>query len=1201
MELVTKVEIGNSYGFGNVLTTYYTYKNPRVHLEGKGFLGFEEIVCETPQEIITSQYSLFKANYPCYYPYLSFQEHKSVSVKLISRDYYNVTVRPLSHSKPYRFVPYITWSTHTDYLTGNAKNEFNGIDNYGNIVTKTTIHSDSFEEILQNSYLNDVSKKWTIGLPKEILKIQKSSQKEEWSQKKTFSYNSRNMPISISTFEGNLESPVNKETFLYDSFGNIITKNLWKCSQINPLSTFYTFSSDGCRLQEIKDVFNKDTKYSYDTNHRLVGVTYPSGLTSSFNYDGMGRVVKEEHNDGSSISIGYVLDNSLSRAVWRKEELGIDGSSSKTWYDIFGREVGHSINDFQGNDIISEKRYNAKGQLYSQSLPYKEYSQRQLNSMSYDEFGRLVYVIKASGGYESYTYRDNVVTSTVDGISTTRVYDRRGNLVQVRDSAGDIHYTLRPDGQPSSVETLGITTTFEYDSFGRRTSITDSSGGQRTYEYNDAGDVNKITDADGRAVVIDYDMWGRVIAEQRPEFSTEYRYNGKNQLTDVISTNETGIEYSYDSLGRLNRRKDLLPEGKYLLREFNYDQGCISTISYSNQNVFLGTESRTYANGVLKEISFGEKPVWTLVDENNLGQCTESRSGNIVKTTTYSPSGILQGKTMKSPISTCQNLLLGIDASTGNLSWRKDSQRSLTENFEYDELNRLTLYGNNTVSYDNRGNILTKDDAGFNLYYEEENRPYAVTSLSGDFNRNLVNYSNQRIVFNSFECPDTLEDGGVVTTFVYNASGERVMMANRRSDLPTRYYIENNYEEEEIGSINNYRLYLGGDAYSAPAVYISDGSNGEMYYLGRDHLGSITHITNEQGTLLYEYSYDAWGRLRDPQTQELYSVGQEPSLFLGRGYCGHEHLPWCGLINMNARLYDPAIGRFLSPDPYIQDPGNSQNFNRYSYCLNNPLKYTDKNGEFIHIVIIGALAGGLGAAAGGWAFAAAGGSLSVAGAGGFWAGAVGGVADVAVSSPILSYGNHTAFGDPLMSSTEYLSAIALGGITGGVANGVLAKMNGRNFWNGNLKESPSWGYYPSETVSSQIDNAGSPVTKAGTSQVNPNNIVERTLQNSDFPQGCGTNSVYVGTDNEGLVRYVGITERQPELRFTEHLRSQTPRANLRYYPLNDFSDLSRIQARIIEQNLINTYRLGKHGGQLYNEINSISPRYWDKWGIIISF
>jgi RHS repeat-associated protein len=52
-----------------------------------------------------------------------------------------------------------------------------------------------------------------------------------------------------------------------------------------------------------------------------------------------------------------------------------------------------------------------------------------------------------------------------------------------------------------------------------------------------------------------------------------------------------------------------------------------------------------------------------------------------------------------------------------------------------------------------------------------------------------------------------------------------------------------------------------------------------------------------------------------------------------------------GLINMNARLYDPALGRFLSPDPVIQDPEDSQNYNRYTYCLNNPLAFVDLTGE----------------------------------------------------------------------------------------------------------------------------------------------------------------------------------------------------------------------------------------------------------------
>ncbi len=64
-----------------------------------------------------------------------------------------------------------------------------------------------------------------------------------------------------------------------------------------------------------------------------------------------------------------------------------------------------------------------------------------------------------------------------------------------------------------------------------------------------------------------------------------------------------------------------------------------------------------------------------------------------------------------------------------------------------------------------------------------------------------------------------------------------------------------------------------------------------------------------------------------------------------RGYTGHEMLPKFALINMNGRMYDPVLGRMLSPDNYVQNPNNAQNYNRYTYVLNNPLKYTDPSGE----------------------------------------------------------------------------------------------------------------------------------------------------------------------------------------------------------------------------------------------------------------
>jgi len=139
-------------------------------------------------------------------------------------------------------------------------------------------------------------------------------------------------------------------------------------------------------------------------------------------------------------------------------------------------------------------------------------------------------------------------------------------------------------------------------------------------------------------------------------------------------------------------------------------------------------------------------------------------------------------------------------------------------------------------------------------------------------------------------------------------------------------------------------------------VYSKEGNEWKLYYLHRDYLGSIRAISDEAGNKTDEYSYDAWGRLRNPVTGENYNRFQQPVLMFNRGYTGHEHLPWFGLINMNARLYDPILGRFLSPDPWVQAPFWSQNFNRYTYAANNPLLYVDENGEFFFAAVgIGAL------------------------------------------------------------------------------------------------------------------------------------------------------------------------------------------------------------------------------------------------------
>jgi RHS repeat-associated protein len=135
------------------------------------------------------------------------------------------------------------------------------------------------------------------------------------------------------------------------------------------------------------------------------------------------------------------------------------------------------------------------------------------------------------------------------------------------------------------------------------------------------------------------------------------------------------------------------------------------------------------------------------------------------------------------------------------------------------------------------------------------------------------------------------------------------------------------------------------------AIAVKTDSIRTIYYAHTDHLGSIRLLTTSGKGIQSRSHYDAWG---------VRTLAAGTSI-TNRGFTGHEHLPMFGLINMNARLYDPMVGRFLAMDPFVQMPDYTQAFNRYTYALNNPLIYVDPDGEYFLIddLIAAAIGAGL--------------------------------------------------------------------------------------------------------------------------------------------------------------------------------------------------------------------------------------------------
>ena len=223
-----------------------------------------------------------------------------------------------------------------------------------------------------------------------------------------------------------------------------------------------------------------------------------------------------------------------------------------------------------------------------------------------------------------------------------------------------------------------------------------------------------------------------------------------------------------------------------------------------------------------------------------------------------------------------------------------------------------------------------------------------------------------KITYTSFNKISSIKCGESNLNIFYGVDKQRaVAVQTDKNGTETRYYFSNLYELVDKNGRNTEKCYIFADGKAVAFVEkASDKSESSVFYFHRDHLGSVQSYTDSEGKLVQELSYDAWGNLRNPDTWELYG-DDAPELMLDRGYTGHEHLPSFGLINMNARLYNPLLGRFISPDPYVQAPDFTQNFNRFSYCLNNPLKYYDKSGKFaittaiIVGVVIGAYSGGV--------------------------------------------------------------------------------------------------------------------------------------------------------------------------------------------------------------------------------------------------
>ena len=958
----------------------YKYVNAVGHKQGLGLLGFEKF---ESYDAIRNETDKIHFSDTCH-----FRLPIYTSSKRDIKDYtYNVSISPNKTAKIE-----LTEMVKYDKMYDSEDTVRYSYDAYGNIVSESHRYYYDHSEHPNNStywykticsYKNIINDSiYILGLPLTATTTTNNGGMNKDVKRISYTYNAygqaltktyANMPNSSASDISRAAPPstpssynISKEIYSYNSNHLLTKKSLKKYTSTNTFDEIYTYYNNGA-LNTKTDSLGLTERYVYDEFGRLKEVHDYRNNVTIYTYDNWGRKNKTTYPEmaafPSTVKIEYInASDNVSEALTKVTKT--DKYEYVEYYNALGQKIKTKEECFDTNPLYIDYNYDIYGRIIQESYPYKIGDTIKWKSFQYDQFDRLTKIQYANGKIEETMYDGYIEERNVDGICTITDYNPLGEVIRVENydletwqNIGSLHYSYYSKNKPYLIiSENGSPIYFSYDNYGRCSTVEHTSVGKKTYTYNDIGEIENIKESNGLETNLSYDRYGRIINKSSTYTGeVSYTYNNFSDLIKKTYDNNRYIVFTYDNHGRIINEKETGYNGTSLSIGYTYDNATGNILSEIDSVDGNETICKNYiydaSDKFLRQIKVGNNIIWQLNKENSLGNVTEELTGPLKRTYLYDIDGNpITFKINRKDNTTgdsvyVMNFAYNISPLTKNLMSRTDATRNITEQFAYDNHNRLISFDNKEVEYDNIGNITYLEGVG--TYEYQSSNPYAVTALN--LTGNNIPNNVQHITYHAQGRVASIQEGNLYGTFNYTGEGKRVRMTitNGAETILDRQYLTSGIYEKDITPTSvKERLYLNGDPYTATSV-MTRSNNGawDIQYICRDNLGSITHITDSAGNILQELSYDAWGNLRNPSTHSLYSTSNQPTPLLGRGFTGHEHLSSFGLINMNARMYDPVIARFLSPDPYIQEKMNMQNYNRYSYCLNNPLKYTDKSGE----------------------------------------------------------------------------------------------------------------------------------------------------------------------------------------------------------------------------------------------------------------
>ena len=935
-------------------TTSYSYKDSRVHAYGKGFLGFQT-VSETSD--FGQKISSYGINEKYIFPYLKKVEtknlHKGNYYPLVTSTF---TEPELKNLGGVRYAFEAQESTEIDFNqnTVTKKQEYdpaNGFLLSESVVTKSA-------HILVAEETTTYSQHIWSGSPRVVTTtMSRPGNTGAYVENRTFTYHDATGLLHTSTIKGLTK------TYLYDSYGNVNSIVASGNDIVPRKETFEydrTYHQYVTRHTEDPDGLNQYTKKTYNIWGRPVEEVDVNGVITRHTYNNWGKRISTTTPEGfvytykNDWSDTIVPENAFSYTSTFKDGMLVE----KNYYDRKGLNIRSMALAPKGIELVTDMEYDDRGNLVRKTKPQPSNPDVVLETTyTYnvdDVYGRLEQETTPNLTIK-YFYQGNIQKTKISKDNVTeefeKEYDATGEIIRAKDEGGEIIYKYDNDNQLREINAPGdMTTTIKYNSYRHQEELIDPSAGTTSYTYYVTGEVETRTNANDETIRYEYDALGRIKAETQHD-GTIYTYHydepGATGLLAGITSNSPNQEsetYKYDNLGRVIERTRSNKD-KSLTFEYEYDsKGRVRKQTYpSNFSVIY--EYNEFDDLVKVRNASGNAVIWQLDDVYEDGQIKGITYGN-GKQLTYEYDAYNRLSRIYVPGV--------IDFNYGfndrqQLEYREEkyfsasnSWNGFVESFTYDNLNRLEKTFINNVEtmhmkYDGDVNNRIESKTGLGTYAYASEKKHRLEYLEDSpyqFTEHDITYTSRLKVETIEDYIDEVDLRKRSLSIEYGIDNERFKQVIVEEDGgETITWFTENYEHVELpdGTERHLNYIFAGGTLIAINVESSDHTDG-MHYVYTDYLGSIRCITDANGATEFQLGFGAWGNRRNPETGEALSDLPE-GLFTNRGFTYHEHYDDFGLINMNGRVYDPALSLFLSPDPYVQAPDFTQNFNRYAYCL----------------------------------------------------------------------------------------------------------------------------------------------------------------------------------------------------------------------------------------------------------------------------